>query len=189
MLILVNQLQVNHSVIVMQINGPYPRRSDPGNRYFSYVKANGIAFMTDCQQRLRGIFWLIIHYVNDLSVITLKLHVDSRRALITRSWLIFLELSLLDLTIAGSHQQRSWHIQPIKNQCLDNLFTRGQADRLRNMLAHVFPAHVSQFMHRPIDQMAKIGEHEKMRQRTGFLNQQRIVVFSQTVFFNIGSLK
>ena len=130
MLILINQLQVNHSVIVMQINGPYPRRSDPGNRYFSYVKSNGIAFMTDCQQRLRGIFWLIIHYVNDLSVITLKLHVDRRRALITGSWLIFLELSLLDLTIAGSHQQRSWHVQPIKNHCLDDLFTHGQANRL-----------------------------------------------------------
>ena len=57
------------------------------------------------------------------------------------------------------------------------------------MLTNVFPAHVSQFMHRPIDQMAKIGEHEQMRQRTGFLDQQRIVVFSQPVFFNIGSLK
>nr|MCG4642261.1 hypothetical protein [Bifidobacterium bifidum] len=50
MLIFVNQLQVNHAIIIMQVDSAHTSRSNPSNWYFGYVKANGIAFITDCQQ-------------------------------------------------------------------------------------------------------------------------------------------
>ena len=104
-------------------------------------------------------------------------------------WGKFLALETLDLTQLG-HCKVGLASKIIHDFCIKDLLVIAKScDGLGQVLSDILPTDVSQLMHRPIDDISKVGKNEEMLGCLGFFKENQLVLVPLAQFIQGRGIK